>query len=266
MPNSLSLVLVTLDGSSYIIFLCIFWREKEVCGSFLCKKTWHPKGVEVWLVMKFSILFNSDKDGGCHDPDCNIDNKNNDCDSHEEGKMSESEPLTDLPGFSHGLHCHLRKLQDKVERQWHFSQGCEAPFHRIAGHQEIHSVNNQSQFYSIDDFQCIAGWRLLVRWFCTMQIHRQVRSRLFLQTLSVVGMQYWVRWKYTLLSAFWWAKWKKKNSIQAYWSERSVISTHLFPSVKPRLRFWLVSRYLHLCDSILLNNDGKLRNLCPVLD
>lgn len=58
----------------------------------------------------------------------------------------------------------------------------------------------------------------------------------------------------------------KKSSIQAYWSQRSVISTPFFATVMPRQRFWALSRYLHFCDDNLTASDDKLAKLRPVLD
>ncbi|KAL3172437.1 hypothetical protein MRX96_043351 [Rhipicephalus microplus] len=57
----------------------------------------------------------------------------------------------------------------------------------------------------------------------------------------------------------------KKSSIQSYWSTRSVISTPFFATVMSRHRFWVLSRYLHFCNSLPQSED-RLWNIRPVLD
>ncbi|XP_070392641.1 piggyBac transposable element-derived protein 4-like [Dermacentor albipictus] len=57
----------------------------------------------------------------------------------------------------------------------------------------------------------------------------------------------------------------RKSSIQAYWSQRSVICTPFFATVMPRC-FWALSQYLPLYDSNLAASDDKLWKLRPVLD
>lgn len=58
----------------------------------------------------------------------------------------------------------------------------------------------------------------------------------------------------------------KKSSVNAYWSERSAISTPFFASVMPRKRFWMLSKYLHFCDVDATTTDDRLAKLRPIID
>ncbi|XP_040071775.2 piggyBac transposable element-derived protein 4 [Ixodes scapularis] len=210
------------------------------------------------------LVFESDEDDDCDDPEFTMDIQSSDSDSDNDAEASDSEepldssvPVAPPPSKAPRLDAWQWEDDDSADKV------AKIPFAGTPGVKRTVQIAVGDSPTALSMFNALIGedfWQMLARYTNAYALEKQASSPdpSWFPTTPGEMKAYFALC--ILMSQV------KKSSIQAYWSQRSVISTPFFASVMPRQRFWALSRYLHLCDNSLPVDEDKLRKLRPVLD